>query len=71
MLGVVLTAPLNESVNSNYRLRGYYASDLNLDGSTIFAGPGNDVNLLLGNVLLHPANTTLSANFIVQGTLPK
>ncbi|WP_169314649.1 cadherin domain-containing protein [Thiothrix nivea] len=61
----------NLDASSNYRLRGYEATDINMDGITLYAGPGNDVNLLLGNVLLHPANTSFAANFILHGTLPK
>jgi hypothetical protein len=57
--------------NSNFRLKGYYVTDLNLDGTSLYSGPGNDINLLLGNVLLHPANTAFAANFIVAGSMPK
>jgi hypothetical protein len=52
-------------------LSGYNSSDVNLDGVTVFAGPNNDTNLVIGNVLLHPNNGTFSANFVIQGTLPK
>jgi hypothetical protein len=58
-------------VNSNFRLGGYAVTDLNMDGQTIFAGPGNDINLMLGNVLLHPSNSTTAANYIINGSLPK
>ena len=71
VLGNVLVDKVNLDANSNFRLAGYYATDLNLDGITLYAGPGNDINLLLGNVLLHPANSLFAANFIVNGSLPK
>jgi hypothetical protein len=51
-------------------MEGYNGNDLNLDGSTIVAGPGNDLNLLVGNILLHPDNNTFSANFVVSEKLP-
>ncbi len=41
-----------------------------MDGLSIFAGPSNDVDLLLGNVLLHPVNSTFSANYIIRQQLP-
>lgn len=71
VLGTVLMHPSNLLVNSNFRLSGYFATDLNLDGTTLYAGPGNDINLLLGNVLLHPANSLMAANYIVNGSVPK
>jgi len=71
VLGTVLMHPTNLLVNSNFRLSGYFATDLNLDGTTLYAGPGNDINLLLGNVLLHPANSLMAANYIVNGSVPK
>ncbi|MEZ5480060.1 MAG: hypothetical protein R3E95_22040, partial [Thiolinea sp.] len=70
LLGDVLVAKANSSFSTNYILEGYRATDLTLNGETVFAGPGNDVNLLLGNVLLHPGNSTFSANFIIQEQLP-
>ncbi|OQW99669.1 MAG: hypothetical protein BWK73_50025 [Thiothrix lacustris] len=57
--------------NSNFRLKGYYVTDLNLDGTTIYSGPSNDINLLLGNVLLHPGNGLTAANYIITGSIPK
>ncbi|MEB4590943.1 hypothetical protein VSS37_08145, partial [Candidatus Thiothrix sp. Deng01] len=71
VLGKVLTAPANTLANSNFRLAGYFPSDLNMDGVSVFSGPSNDINLLLGNVLLHPANTAFAANFIINGSTPK
>ncbi len=71
VLGNVLMHHSNTKVNSNFRLEGYYRSDLNLDGTTLYTGPGNDINLLMGNVLLHPANTTFAANYVAHGRLDK
>ncbi|MDQ5769495.1 choice-of-anchor L domain-containing protein [Thiothrix subterranea] len=71
VLGTVLMHHSNSKVNSNFRLPGYYSSDLNLDGITLYTGPGNDINLLIGNVLLHPSNATSAANYVAPGRMPK
>jgi hypothetical protein len=71
VLGTVLMHPTNLLTNSNFRLKGYYATDLNLDGISLYSGPSNDINLLLGNVLLHPTNTAFAANYIMAGSIPK
>lgn len=71
ILGSILVAPENALVNTSFRLKGYYSTDLNMDGVVTFTGPANDTNLLLGNVLLHPSNVTLSTNFILPGTVPR
>jgi hypothetical protein len=66
----VLSDSNNTLGSTNYQLHGYYATDINLDGIVIFAGPGNDVNTILGNVYLHPANSTYSANYIITRQVP-
>lgn len=71
VLGTVLMHHSNKKVNSNFRLPGYYSSDLNMDGITLYTGPGNDINLLIGNVLLHPSNATSAANYVAPGRMPK
>jgi hypothetical protein len=71
VLGTVLTAPDNSGAYTNFQLEGYDASDLNLDGKTLYVGPDNDVNALLGNILLAPDNTTTSTNYILPGSLPE
>ncbi len=50
---------------------GYSVTDLNLDGKTVYAGAGNDLNTLLGNILLAPGNSTASTNYILPGSLPQ
>ncbi len=42
-------------------------SDINLDGKTIYAGPGSDTNYIASNVFLNPRNRRNAANFIVEG----
>ena len=65
LLGYVLTEPTNTHQDTNFRLNGYFNTDLNLDGVTIYAGPGTDANLLIGNVLMYPNNQTVSLNYVV------
>jgi hypothetical protein len=36
----------------------------------MFTGPNNDLNLLSGNIIMHPANDEFAANYIVRGSLP-
>lgn len=71
VLGTVLMHPTNLLTNSNFRLKGYYVTDLNLDGISLYSGPGNDINLLLGNILLHPGNGLFAANYMILGLMPK
>ena len=40
-------------------------------GSACIQAHGNDINLLLGNVLLHPGNGLTAANYIITGSIPK
>jgi hypothetical protein len=42
-----------------------------MDGTTLYTGPGNDINLLVGNVLLYPGNTSFAANYVARGKLDK
>ncbi|MEZ4861101.1 MAG: hypothetical protein R3C14_07340 [Caldilineaceae bacterium] len=69
-LGAVLSAPGNTEHNRNYIVVGYSAGDVNLDGRVIAAGPGNDINPIYNGVFLHPTNSTIAANYIIQERLP-
>lgn len=71
ILGAVLSHPENTLGNNNFRLAGYLAADLNMDGLTIYSGPDNDVNLLRANVLQYPGNGTAAANYVLGGSLPE
>ena len=51
-------------------MEGYLDSDINMDGRTIFSGVNNDVNPVMGNVLMHPKNESFSGNFIIKESLP-
>lgn len=70
VLSSVLLATGNSAYTTNYKRNGYEATDTNMDGLSIFAGSSNDVDLVLGNVLLHPINSTASANYIIRQQLP-
>lgn len=71
LLANILTAQATNDQNFNYRLKGYYNTDLNLDGSTLYAGNGNDLNILQTNILTNPVNTSFNKNLIVNSTLPE
>jgi hypothetical protein len=71
MLGALLIAPENTLVTTHFKMKGYYATDLNLDGLTVFSGPGNDLNLLFGNIMVHPLNDNANANFVIYGAVPR
>ncbi len=66
LLGYVLTEPANTQQDSNFRVNGYFNTDLNLDGVTIYAGPGTDASLLIGNVLMHANNQAANLNYVVS-----
>lgn len=66
----VLSDSSNETLSANYIVVGYNASDVNLDGQTIAAGPNNDINQILTTVFLHPGNSTYAANYIVTEQVP-
>lgn len=70
ILTTILVNSDNIGISTNYRLTGYYKTDINLDGLTIFAGAANDIDVLLGNILLYPLNGSLSANYIIKQQVP-
>ena len=67
LLSTVISGSGNNAANTNYILHGYAATDLNMDGKTLFTGPANDASVLMGNIILHPNNTGFAANYIVKG----
>lgn len=67
----ILMAEGNETLNANYMYRGYLNTDINMDGYTIFAEIyNNELNFLIGNIIFHPANSTVSENYVVLGNVP-
>ena len=69
LLSDVLTSEANAQANTNYVIKGYANTDLNLDGKVLFSGPSNDASVIMGNIILHPANTGYASNYIVKGSL--
>lgn len=69
LLSSIISDANNPLTHTNHILGGYSATDINLDGKTLFTGPGNDANLLVGNIILHPLNTDFAGNYIVKGGL--
>jgi hypothetical protein len=68
----VLSHPGNTSFVANYVAAGYARSDVTMNGTTIGAGPGNEIsNLILPNVLTHPGNPTAQNNYIICQQLPE
>ena len=67
----VLEASGNPDGLANYILNGYYNSDVNMDGVTIFQGAPNDVDILFFNIMGNPANTSFNANFTLPEQLPE
>ncbi|MEM7131246.1 MAG: BspA family leucine-rich repeat surface protein [Chloroflexota bacterium] len=56
--------------NTNYIIDGYSDGDLDMDGQVIAAGPGNDVNRILSNIINHPGNSGGNANHVITEQLP-
>jgi len=57
----------NAQFLTNYISRGYSDIDFDMDGIIIFQGPNNDrSNLLYNTILVHPDNTKLFTNFIID-----
>jgi hypothetical protein len=46
-----------------------WAGDANHDGQIIAQGNGNDLNILLGNILGHAGNSDVNTNYILEGYL--
>jgi hypothetical protein len=42
-----------------------------MDGTTIFQGAPNDVDILFFNIMGNPANTSFNANFNLSQQLPE
>lgn len=68
--GVVLMLPSNEDTNTSYVMRGYYATDVNMDGVSLSAGPNSDADLIMIYLMSHPENAEATSNYVIQGKLP-
>ena len=72
----LIAKPVTESLDNpdglaNFILDGYFNSDVNMDGRTIFQGSPNDVDILFFNIMGNPANTSFNANFTLAEQLPE
>jgi hypothetical protein len=67
----VMNAPGNQTLLLPfYQLSGYYAEDVDMNGTVIYAGTGNDVEFIYQNIIKnHTGNTLLQNNFIIQQQL--
>ncbi len=70
ILNDVMSHEGNVDFLANYILTGYIRGDVNMDGRAVFQGSPNDTDLIFFNSILHPENTNLNANFIINQQLP-
>ncbi|WP_020396882.1 choice-of-anchor L domain-containing protein [Thiolinea disciformis] len=68
--GAVLMLPSNEGANTSYVMRGYYATDVNMDGVSLSAGPNNDANLIALYIMSYSENTEATTSYILNGKMP-
>lgn len=67
----VINTSENLFVSPYYKLKGYYAGDINLNGEVIFQGTGNDVEYIYQNVIKNHTGNILKHNFfIIKEQLP-
>ncbi|MEM6316433.1 MAG: hypothetical protein AAF960_02120 [Bacteroidota bacterium] len=68
----VIASPGNVDNLDNYIVPGYYRTDYNLDGNSIFQGPDNDRQMLIFNSILRfPDNRVkFLANYVILEQLP-
>ncbi len=62
----IINAPANTLVTPAFKLKGYFPSDVTLNGEAIFQGGGNDVEFIYQNVINHPGNTSNLPFFIIK-----
>ncbi|MCP1386533.1 Ig-like domain-containing protein, partial [Runella salmonicolor] len=67
----VINATGNIFVSPFYKLKGYYAGDINLNGEVIFQGTTNDVEFIYQNVIKnHPGNVLVQPFFKIKEQIP-
>ena len=68
----VIAEPNNVDLLDNYIVPGYYRTDYNMDGSSIFQGPRNDRQMLIfQSILQFPDNKVKRlANYVILEQLP-
>ncbi len=62
----IINAPGNTLVSPIYKLKGYYISDVSLNGEAIFQGANNDVEFIYQNVINHPGNNPVLPFFKIR-----
>lgn len=67
----VLLNENNADYNYNYILRGYYDSDVNMDGEIRYQGINNERDVIFFNVINHPQNPNFYTNFFIEEQLPE
>ena len=68
IIGDVVRNPLQ---SSSYKIKGYDIGDLNMNGETVFQGPGNDIEFIYLNVIKnHNGNVTKQNSFVVREQVP-
>lgn len=68
----VIAEPNNVDLLDNYIVPGYYRTDYNMDGSSIFQGPRNDRQMLIFQSILQFPDNKLKrlANYVILEQLP-
>ena len=61
----------NFFVTPFYKLKGYYDTDIDMNGETLFQGSGNDVESIYQNIIKnHPGNQFVVPYFKIREQLP-
>ncbi|MBC8151785.1 MAG: hypothetical protein H7Z72_02635, partial [Bacteroidetes bacterium] len=67
----VIGSSNNFFITPFYKLKGYFGSDIDMNGETIFQGSGNDVESIYQNIIKnHPGNSFLAPFFSIREQLP-
>lgn len=67
----VINANSNLLITPYYKLKGYYAGDINMNGEVIFQGTTNDVEFIYQNVIKnHSGNTLVQPFFKIREQIP-
>lgn len=59
----VVNASGNIFLSLSFKLKGYFSSDIDMNGESIFQGTGNDVEFIYQNVIKNHIGNTLGLNF--------
>lgn len=59
----VINAAGNTFLSLSFKLKGYFSSDIDMNGEAIFQGTGNDVEFIYQNIIKNHVGNTLGLNF--------